>query len=341
MGEEAISPEILGKRICDFDLKIEGQALEKVIERFRVELRARGIVKLQPAFYLTDEWGVPEGSVAIGIPFYLADQKLLAVHKRKRAGLVEGETDEDVLRYLRHEMGHVVNYAYRLYATEVWANLFGPMSRPYTEDYRVVPFSPDFVRHLPGGYAQKHPDEDWAETFAVWMTPDLDWRGRYHDAPGALLKLEYCARTLAALREVEPEVTSTQIDYDTRELKATVQEYYESIDLGEAVIPRSLDGDLSAIFARHRDAGENAPARLGHAGQLLARHGDFLANCAYRWTGVDPSLTSPIVAHLARRASALALQYPLAARDEVLVELSSFLTALAMNYQYRGKFVGG
>ena len=120
MGEEAISQEILGKRICDFDLKIEGQPLEKVIERFRRELHQHAIVKLQPAFYLTDEWGVPEGTVAIGIPFYLADKKLLAVHKKKRAGLVEGETDEDVLRYLRHEMGHVVNYAYRLYATEEW-----------------------------------------------------------------------------------------------------------------------------------------------------------------------------------------------------------------------------
>jgi hypothetical protein len=339
MGEEAISAEILGKRICDFDLKIEGRELEKVVERFRAELKERGIVKLQPAFYLTDEWGVPEGTVAIGIPFYLADKKLFAVHKRKRAGLVEGETDEDVLRYLRHEMGHVVNYAYRLYATQEWANLFGPMSRPYTEDYHVVPFSSEFVRHLPGGYAQKHPDEDWAETFAVWMTPALDWRTLYQDSPGALRKLEYCARTLERVCDVDPEVTNTEIDYDTRAIKTTVQEYYESIDLGEATIPRSLDGDLSAIFARHRDEAQAAPAR-GDAAQLLKRHGEFLANCVYRWTGVDPSLTAPIVAHLSRRASALELRYPLHARDEVLVELSGFLTALAMNYQYSGKFVG-
>jgi hypothetical protein len=341
MGEEEISPEILGKRICDFDLKIEGRPLEKVIERFRAELRARGIVKLQPAFYLTDEWGVPEGTVAIGIPFYLADANLLRVHKRKRAGLVEGETDEDVLRYLRHEVGHVVNYAYRLYATEEWTRLFGSMSRPYTEDYRVVPFSPDFVRHLPGGYAQKHPDEDWAETFAVWMTPGSDWRALYQDSAGALRKLEYCDRTLTSLRDVEPEVTSAEIDYDTRALRTTVQEYYERIDLGPVSIPRSLDGDLTAIFARDREPAAGTPARLGDAGMLLKRHGDFLANSVYRWTGVDPSLTAPLVAHLARRASGLRLQYPLSARDEILVELSGFLTALAMNYQYRGKFVGG
>lgn len=341
MGEEEVSPEILGKRICDFDLKIEGRPLEKVLERFRAELAARGITKLQPAFYLTDEWGVPEGTVAIGMPFYLADAMLLKVHKKKRAGLVEGETDEDVLRYLRHEMGHVVNYAYRLYATEEWTRLFGSMSRPYTEDYHVVPFSPDFVRHLPGGYAQKHPDEDWAETFAVWMTPDLDWRERYSDSPGALQKLEYCARTMEALRDVTPEVTDTAIDYDTREIKATVQEFYETIDLGDARIPRSLDGDLQLIFARKAVETPNAMPRMGDASLLLKRNQDFLSNSVYRWTGVDPSLVAPIVAHLSRRAAALKIQYPLAERDEILVQLSGFLTALAMNYQYKGRFVAG
>jgi hypothetical protein len=341
MGEEEVSQEILGKRICDFDLKIDGRPLEKVIEKFRTELRNCGIQKLTPAFYLTDEWGVPEGTVAIGIPFYLADAMLLKVHKKKRAGLVEGESDEDVLRYLRHEMGHVVNYAYRLYATEEWTRIFGTMSRPYTEDYHVVPFSSDYVRHLPGGYAQKHPDEDWAETFAVWMTPNLDWKERYADSPGALAKLEYCARTMAAIRDVEPEVTSAEIDYDTREIKTTVQEFYESIDLGETKIPRSLDGDLLLIFARRHPEQANASARQGDGSLLLKRNRDFLANSVYRWTGVDPSLVAPIVGHLAERAAILKVQYPLNERDEILVELSGFLTALAMNYQYKGKFVAG
>jgi hypothetical protein len=109
---------MLSKRICDFDLRIEGRPLERVVERFRRELVRRGITRLAPHFYLTDEWGVPEGTVAIGIPFYLADESLLDM--QRAGGLVEGEGEEDVLRYLRHEMGHVVNYAYRLYATEDW-----------------------------------------------------------------------------------------------------------------------------------------------------------------------------------------------------------------------------
>jgi hypothetical protein len=154
-----------------------------VIERFRRELAERGITKLQPSFYLSDEWGVSDGTVAIGIPFYLADERLRRVQQTK-SGVVEGKDDEDILRYLRHEMGHVVNYAYQLYEDHDWTALFGLMSRPYPDEYRSVPFSLDFVRHLPGNYAQKHPDEDWAETFAVWMTPGSDWTIQYQDSSG-------------------------------------------------------------------------------------------------------------------------------------------------------------
>jgi hypothetical protein len=240
-SEESIAPEILERRICDFDLQIEGRPLEALIERFRGEIVACGITRLEPRFYLSDEWGVPEGTVAIGIPFYLADELLLRVHT-VHGGLVEGEGEEDILRYLRHELGHVVNYAYWLYAAAEWTRLFGPMSRPYTERYRVLPFSTDFVRHLPGGYAQKHPDEDWSETFAVWMTPGLDWHALYGDSPGALAKLEYCERTLAMLRDRDPDVTVTQIDDEASGMRTTLQEHYGATEVGDVSIPRSLVG---------------------------------------------------------------------------------------------------
>ena len=81
--------------------------------------------------------------------------------------------------YLRHEAGHAFNYAYALYRTPEWRDLFGPFRRPYRDDYRPVPFSRRFVRHIAGWYAQKHPDEDFAETFAVWLTPRSQWRKRY------------------------------------------------------------------------------------------------------------------------------------------------------------------
>lgn len=342
-AEDAIPPEILNQRICDFGLRIEGRPLERVVDSFRAELRACGITRLTPRFYLSDEWGVPEETVAIGIPFYLADERLLRVQEL-RAGVVEGMTEGDILRYLRHEMGHVVNYAYRLYAAEEWTRLFGPMARPYPDEYRTVPFSPDYVRHLPGGYAQRHPDEDWAETFAVWMTPGSDWRALYGDAPGALAKLEYCARTVADVCARDPDVTSTELDNEVSELRLTVQEFYEEIQVGATSIPRSLDGDLRAIFAAPAPAGSAAPApetaaRPGSAAALLRRQRDFLANVVYHWTGVDDDLVRQLLRHLIHRAHEMRLTYPVGKRDELLVEMAGFLTTLAMNYVYKGHFI--
>ncbi|MBK9386900.1 MAG: putative zinc-binding metallopeptidase [Planctomycetes bacterium] len=337
-AEEPIPAEILSRRICDFDLRIEGRPLEKLIERFRAELTARGITRLQPRFYLSDEWGVPEGTVAIGIPFYLADPELVRV-QAQHGGLVEGDGAEDILRYLRHEMGHVVNYAYRLHATEEWTSLFGPMSRPYAETYRVVPFSTDFVRHLPGGYAQKHPDEDWAETFAVWMTPELDWRALYGDSPGALAKLEYCERAFPSINARDPEITDTQIDDEVGAIRTTLQEYYGATVLGAVSIPHSLDGDLQVIFARRAASAPTDTKRSGDAALLLRRQQDSLVRSVYRWTGVEPALLYQLVQHLAERARAMGISYALDERDPILVELSGFLTALGMNYAYTGKFI--
>ena len=81
------------------------------------------------------------------------------------------EGEREIMMYLRHEAGHAFNYAYVLYTTPRWRELFGPFFRRYRDDYRPVPFSRHYVRHIEGWYAQKHPDEDFAETFAVWLTP--------------------------------------------------------------------------------------------------------------------------------------------------------------------------
>jgi hypothetical protein len=251
--------------------------------------------------------------------------------------MVEGQGEEDILRYLRHEMGHVVNYAYRLYETEDWTRLFGPMSRPYQESYRPLPFSPDFVRHLPGGYAQKHPDEDWAETFAVWMDPASGWHDLYGDSPGAIQKLDYCEQTLRALRDREPAVTNTELDLDASSLAQTVQEYYEEVALGEMRVPHSLDGDLRLIFAPRRPGDEGG--RQGSAPALLRRHRTALANAVYGWTGVDPELLRQVLTHLVGRATEMHLTYRPSERDDILVQMTGFLTTLAMNFVYKGNFV--
>ena len=214
--------QLLGTAIRDLRLTIEGTAIEPVLHEFRAELERAGIRRLKPHFYLSDEWGVPFETIAIGIPFYLGRADLLAMHA-DRVGFVEGVGRVDLLRYLRHEMGHVVNYAYRLYEQEDWVRHFGAITQPYLEEYHPEPFSRRFVRHLPGWYAQKHPDEDWAETFAVWLTPGEHWRTDYAASPHALAKLEFCDHkpALACLgcrwRSVVLTCTSPSLDRSEKE----------------------------------------------------------------------------------------------------------------------------
>ena len=254
------------------------------------ELQHAGIRKLKPHFYLSDEWGVNFGTIAIAIPFYLARSDLTALHA-ERTGLVEGVGRTELLRYLRHEMGHVVNYAYQLYDNEEWIKHFGSMTQPYEDDYRPQPFSKRFVRRLPGWYAQKHPDEDWAETFAVWMTPNADWRTAYADWPEAFAKLQFCDRIMAELNQRDPLVTLTELE----EITLTLEEYYQTLPHVEEKIPPGLDGAMQTIF-ENADCQEMRAKRCVPAAQLLQKmETDLVANI-YRWTGHFPERTRPLFA---------------------------------------------
>ena len=325
--------------IRDLNLTIVGSPLEPILEEFRRELEAARIRRVRPRFYLSTEWGVPEGTVAIAIPFYLARPDLTALHA-ERAGYVEGSGRNDVLRYLRHEMGHVANYAYELFARPEWVEAFGPMTIPYREDYRPEPFSRRYVRHLPGWYAQKHPDEDWAETFAVWMTPGLDWRAEYADWPAALAKLRLCDRLMAEVADLEPSVTSEDLDEDVSELSRSLDEHYRDSGPEEMPIPSGLDGILRSIF---EDLGhpESDPADVPRraASDLIGRLESTLGMAVFRWTGCFPERVRPLLRHLARRAEELAQVYPADREAEAVADLTALLTALAMNHVARGVFL--
>src|SRR5262245_8918735 len=238
---------LFGAPIRDLELAIDDTRLAPVIAQFRAELAAAGIAKVTPSFYLSTEWGVPFGTVAIAIPFYLARPELTELHGEE-VGHIEGFDGADILRYLRHEMGHVLNYAYKLYDEEAWVKLFGSITQPYREEYRPQPFSRRFVRHLPGWYAQKHPDEDWSETFAVWMTPGRDWRAEYGQFPTALAKLEYCQRKMEEIAAREPIVTSVERDEDVSGLYVSLEDYYKNYSSESEPGAAGLDGDLRAIF---------------------------------------------------------------------------------------------
>jgi hypothetical protein len=325
------------KPIRDLGLTIAGSQLEPLVAEVMAELERAGVRRLKPRFYLSTEWGVATGTIAIAIPFYLADPGLTALHA-ERAGYVEGSSVDDILRYLRHELGHALNYAYRLYEDPQWVRRFGSFTRPYREDYRPQPFSRRYVRHLPGWYAQMHPEEDWAETFAVWLTPGRDWRSEHAGWPEALAKLEYCDRVLKELGDREPLVSADHADVDVSEVKESLDQFYGELSPGVAEFPPGLDGELRAIF---EDPGEPAasPASPGReAAALIRRYERVLTADIYRWTGQFPDDARLLLRHLAERAEHLQLHYPGELECRVAVGLTTLVTALAMNRVHTGAY---
>src|SRR5512135_3284595 len=101
---------LLGKRISDLGLRIEGSPVEAIVRELYRELDACGL-SFHPPVYLTDQWGCPSGVPLIGVPFYLADRRLARLEE-EFAVEVEGEADS--MKFLRHEAGHAFNYAYCL-----------------------------------------------------------------------------------------------------------------------------------------------------------------------------------------------------------------------------------
>ena len=316
--------QLLGQQIADLGLSIRGTRVEQLTTRLHEELAAREVV-FRPPVYLSDEWGCPDGSPIIGVPFYLADERLERI-EAEHAGSVE--SDDEAMRYLRHEAGHALNYAFRLHARDDFAAVFGDYTRPYREHYAADPLSRAHVRHILGWYAQKHPDEDFAETFAVWLTPGLDWRTEYAGW-AALAKLEWVE---AVMREVSAQLPATpelsDDDVPVAAMHWTVAEHYandESLSLGDA---RQFDGDLRRIFARVQDApaGELASA-------YLARHeGEFVARVAY-WAGVGPAAARSLMRALRERSTALELRMA-GFEATTLIELTAFGTAVLLHWRY-------
>ena len=180
---------ILQMRIRDLRLRIDASDLRPHIDRLYEELAVKGLV-FRPHCYLADEWFCPDRVPVIGLPFCLAHPRLKRLEQRMMDE-IEGGTAKTCMELLRHECGHAINYAYRLYKKRKWSEFFGSFKEEYPETYIPRPYSRQYVRHLENCYAQYHPDEDFAETFAVWLTPGKNWEEEYKGWRGALAKLKY------------------------------------------------------------------------------------------------------------------------------------------------------
>ena len=312
--------QLLPVPIRQLGMSLEASPVAPLVKRLYSELEFHGLRHFRPLCYLSDEWGSPSGEPVIGIPFYLGDERIL--HLEDAANDVEGE--REIMMYLRHEAGHAFNHAYELYRTDDWRTLFGSSRRPYRDDYPFIPFSRDYVRHIAGWYAQKHPDEDFAETFAVWLDPDSDWRRRY-DGWGAMQKLGYVERVAREVSDVEPPRAEGETDITVDEMEQTVEEMFRQyhVDETEMIAGLALDGDLLDIF---HERGERDAAALLH------EHRRQLIDKVNYWTGLRRSLARALVDRVEERLRALQLTVPPERSRAPLVELTVYLTTLAMTF---------
>jgi len=323
---------LLSKKISDLQLKIEGSALEPFIKKLHEEVQAKGISYFPPC-YLADEWGCPDGIPAVAIPFYLVDKKLTRL-EMKHVKEIEKNDDEEIMRILRHEMGHVVNYAYALYKTPEWKKLFGGFSRPYRDNYRPNPFSKKYVKHLDNWYAQKHPDDDFAETFAIWLTPHATWRESYKGW-GALKKLEYVDRVMGQIKD-QPPVVYPDLNKEmlVKDIDMTLSDYFKKkIRQYQDEYPDRFDNDLKEIF-RQADGGKPAEP----AAEFLKKHQKYLTELISHWTGENKYVIKTIFGTFIKRSRDLGLPAARDAEERLLRELGVLITTLAMNYYHKHKF---
>jgi hypothetical protein len=322
--------ELLKLRISDLGVRIEESELEPRIAELYQELETRGL-SLKPVCYLSDEWYSPEGSPMIAIPFYLAHPRLKALELHQMLE-VEGGTPEWCQQLMRHECGHAYDHAYLFSSREDWAEVFGDPEAEYMpETYRPRPYSKSYVRHLPNWYAQAHPHEDFAETFAVWLTsPPEEWRS-YYRGWKALEKLEYIDRLMQEPKERKPAVTKERRVWDAARSRRTLQKFYAAKrKMFAEDFPDVYDADLRTIFTR-ADAGDDSAAKV-----MRRLRGPLIASLV-RWTGQRKYTVDMLVSSLIARARELDLPAP---RDhaKVMMDLSAYLSALVTNHLHTGRF---
>jgi len=320
-------PQIQNTRICDLGLTVEGSAVEKLVQQLYRELEQKKITRFRPACYLTDEWGCPSGEPIIGIPFYLARPDLGQIERE----INDLEDQREVMMFLRHEAGHAFNYAYKLHRTPEWKQLFGPYRRPYRENYRPVLFSKDYVRYLPGWYAQKHPDEDFAETFAVWMTPRSGWRKRYRGW-GAMAKLRYMDRIAKQSGNVDPLRKRGEPDITVSEMEMTVGEFYRRSTEQIPLLEVTLDSDLTTMFNALKKRKTSEPA-----GPFLQKNRKAMVDHISSWTAMQRPLVRRLMESIEKRSTELRLMIDRRKEAEHLSEITVFVTTLVMNHLARGK----
>lgn len=238
---------IMKLKLSDLKLSINKSILQKRINILYNELELRGI-KYKPHIWISDEWFTPDDIPGFAVPFYLLHPKLLKLEKIQMYE-AEGEREKECMKILRHETGHAISHAYKVYDTKEWNKVFGKYRKPYPLYYTPNPVSKDFVVHLNAWYAQAHPFEDFAETFAVWLNPKSRWRKKY-SGWSALNKLEYIDNLMKQIN-AKDQINKTEEEFESlKDLNYTIKDYYDRKKKFYSMEwPETYDNILTKIFS--------------------------------------------------------------------------------------------
>jgi hypothetical protein len=331
-------------------LSLEGSDLEEPIRLARLDLKRVGINKLQPYFYLSTGYGTVAGSTSIALGFYDCNPVLKELNREQRGFEY---SFEDTVNLVRHELGHAFSYAYKLYRRKDFRELFNvrgnyfntyPVTNRYVE--RANPWSRDYVNPSGDHYAQKHPDDDFAETFSVWLRPRYNWRRTYRRYPGALRKLDFVDFIVLELRRQDPLIDQRPLPYEP------LEEY--SLTLSQFLKVRStrrywakatgfIDSDLLELFWQS-PAQRDLRRRLRefvHADNFVRKHKRNIVLQVSRWVGVDDVVVKDLLDKCTSRARALDLWVRKDERDRKIVEFTSYVSYRCALYALNEQYLNG
>ena len=170
-----------------------------------------------------------------------------------------------------------------------------------------------FVRHINAyrygqTYAQKHPDEDFAETFAVWLTPRSGWRRRYRQWP-AIHKLRYVDRLMKKIGSQHPFAFGRKLCNPVEKMDFLLADHYGKKSKYFRRSARGyVDDKLREVFPVVRGK------RLAPAVGLLRKFHKDLQQRVVRWSGLEEQEAVTILKKLESRSEALGSAVPFRVR---------------------------
>lgn len=323
---------LLDLRLRELGLTIEDTWVAKPIAHLEHDLERRDM-RFRPHFWFSTEWFTPNGVPGIAVPFYLGHPRLMRLERSQMLD-VEGGTYDECLRILRHECGHALQHAYRLQLRPEWRRHFGSPTRKYPTEYRPNPASRRFVQHLRLYYAQSHPVEDFAETFAVWLQPRAIWRKRYAGWQ-ALRKLEYVDQLMAEIADLAPPVRTRRRVESLPTLSLTLREHYrQKRELYSVEHPDIFDRDLLRLFS---DAPEHRASE--RASVFLRRNRADIRHVVSRWTGEYQFAVDQVLSDMMGRCRELKLR-AVGPERRLRMDAALMLTVNTMHFLHRrGRWV--